>query len=61
MKKKTPSKQEEALPYWPSKEFMDKAIAQLREKGMVGNDNDLKYAVLHAYWTQRNKILKKTK
>lgn len=52
-------KQKIDLPYWPSQEFIEAAIAQLKEKGMVAPHAILKELVLGAYRKKREELINK--
>lgn len=48
-----------ALPYWPSKEFIEKSLKSVKENGMIGTDEHVKHLILKAYWQKRAQILAK--
>lgn len=49
------------LPYWPSAEFISKAVQQCKDKGMKGADRELEEKVYQAYWQTRVDLLAKHK
>lgn len=57
MSKKNLSQQEEELPYWPSKAFIDQSLKLLRENGIEDSDELMTKAIHKAYWKKRAEIL----
>lgn len=49
------------LPYWPSAEFITKAIALAKKKGFKGTDVLLADMVYRAYWLKREELLASVK
>ncbi len=52
-------KQEEELPYWPSVEYMNECLSQLKQKGVKAPKTELTNRILEAYWQSRAEILSK--
>lgn len=57
MSKKLNRKDKFDLPYWPSEEFMRNALGMIREKGVLGTDEEIYNQIRKAYWNKRAKLL----
>ena len=45
------------IPYWPTQDFVTKAITKIRKQGMQGTDVELANLIHKAYWAKREKLL----
>ncbi len=61
MSKKLKKQRKLALPYWPSAEFMRKALDEVKQKGAQGTDAELEEMIKWAYQNRRAQLLTEEK